>query len=955
MLSYIHTAETTPVAPFAVNHIITEDIQAMKNLKRFISGSLATLMLVGAMITGASAKSYDDVASTDRYAEQIEILSDIGVIKGTSETEFSPDEKVTREQMALLLFRLMIGKDTAGTVNTSPFTDLNNETYSGAISWANASGYIIGTSQNTFEPRGGIMLQDAMTMLVRALGHSSVQMNNGYPWTYIDAAVKLDLDNGIEDLSYTKELTRSEVSALLYNALTAEYLIPRTASNGMTFYESTTIIERVFGYTIDESVIVATNHFALEGVDTVTKDGYVTVHTEDGFLTVKYAELGLKGEADEHLGKNFKLVYKRDDKTKLVNVLGCTELGKTEAAEVITPGKDNAHIEIGGVKYQVVEALSDALATNANELLVYAFDSDASLAQIKTNAALSELLGAYDAELIFNDKNSTTADRLIIKPFKFGKLEIKNGKVNLAGGMKETDLTIIDEVEASSGDHVLYYFNEANKSLELAAVLPTTESGKITRLTSTTATIGGKNYTLGSEKLGVTAASIREQLTVGATVRVVVFGDIILAVDTTVASIGAPSQYLIAQTTTTPAFIDGKLTYAMEAFIDGTVEAILVTNRTAVAGNVYRYTVADDGTFTLIPMRISGGSIVTGDSEFVQSNKRNDEIAFVIESAASTTIAPSGSYHTITAGSASAVTSTGNGETAVSFVMNDDTVIIVKNGTTHSVLKGVYNSAITVRDGATVTAIFDNEIGSVETLRYLYVSDGSLGDVITTQSSVKILAKIGVELIDGSAYTTYSVLDLAAGKVGEMHSKSDALSVGTNYLVDAEGFISSTEASVAGGVVSGYTKTTITIGGETFALASDVKFSALLEDDTTSTVTIEDVFMGKVEFLVKDGKVTSVILLDEARFSASYADSKITVSAVDTLKDVDSFAMTGISVFDSESEEYIDLDTAALSEIQLPGANFSFEITLDDTLVAGDYLLTIEVNEVEFIVEFTVA
>ncbi|MBQ2765603.1 MAG: S-layer homology domain-containing protein, partial [Clostridia bacterium] len=102
----------------------------MKNLKRFISGSLATLMIVASMVTGASAKSYDDVTSTDRYAEQIEILSDIGVIKGTSENEFSPEEKVTREQMALLLFRLMLGKESAGTLNTTAFTDLYDDTYS---------------------------------------------------------------------------------------------------------------------------------------------------------------------------------------------------------------------------------------------------------------------------------------------------------------------------------------------------------------------------------------------------------------------------------------------------------------------------------------------------------------------------------------------------------------------------------------------------------------------------------------------------------------------------------------------------------------------------------------------------------------------------------------------------------------------------------------------------------
>ena len=927
----------------------------MKNLKRFISGSLATIMIAATMITGASAKSYDDVASTDRYAEQIEILSDIGVIKGTSETEFSPDEKVTREQMALLLFRLMIGKDTAGTINTSPFTDLSNDTYSGAISWANASGYIIGTSSTTFTPQGGILLQDAMTMLVRALGHSSIQMDGGYPWTYIDAAVKLGLDDGIEDLSYTKELTRSEVSALLYNALTAEYLIPRTASNGMTFYESTTIIERVFGYTIDESVIVATNNFALEGVDTVTKDGYVTVHTEDGFLTVKYEELALEDEADEHLGKNFKLVYKRDEKTKLVSVLGCTELGKSEAAEVITPGKDNAHIEIGGVKYQVVETLSDALATNANELLVYAYDSDASLTQIKTNAALSELLGAYDAELIFNDKNSTTADRLIIKPFAFGKLEIKNGRVNLAGGMKETDLTIIDDSKAANGDYVLYYFNESGKTLELAAVLPITESGKITRLTGTTATIDGKVYTLGSEKLGVSAASIREQLTVGAEVRVVVFGDIILAVETATTTIGAPSKYLVAQSGTTPVFVDGKLGYAVEAFIDGTTETIFVTNRVVNAGEVYRYITSADGAFTLIPATTSGGTIVSGDDKFVQSNSKNDEIAFIIDSADSTTIAPSGSFHTITAGSADSKTSTGNGESTVKFVMNDDTLIIVKNGTTHSVINGAYNSGITVNDGAYVTAVFDNEIGSVETLRYLYVSDGSLGDTVTTQNSVKVLDNIGSELIDGVVYSAYTVLDLATGEIKEMHSKSDALVEGKNYLIAADSFISASEASIASGVISGYTKTTITIGGETFGIADSLKVTQLNSDDTATVITLADAFMGNVEFLVKDGKVTSIILLDAASFSASYAEGKITVSALDTLKDVDSFGMSALYTFDAETEEYDRLDTSDFSETKLPGVNFSFEITPDTALEAGDYLLLFEVNEVEFFVEFTVA
>ena len=89
----------------------------------------------------------------------------------------------------MLLFRLMLGKSDAGTVNTSAFTELYDDTYSGAISWAASSGYILGTSPPTFSPKNGITLQDAMTMIVRALGQSNDKMNAGYPWTYIDSAI----------------------------------------------------------------------------------------------------------------------------------------------------------------------------------------------------------------------------------------------------------------------------------------------------------------------------------------------------------------------------------------------------------------------------------------------------------------------------------------------------------------------------------------------------------------------------------------------------------------------------------------------------------------------------------------------------------------------------------------------------------------------------------------------
>lgn len=925
----------------------------MSNFKRFMSGSLATLMIVAALMTGVQAKEYTDVSSDNLYAEQIEILSDIGVIKGTSETQFSPDEKVTREQMSLLLFRLMVGKDTAGRVNTTAFTDLHNDTYSGAISWANASGYIIGTSPTTFTPRAGITLQDAMTMLVRALGHSTIQMNGGYPWTYIDAAVKLGLDDGIEELSYTKELTRAEASAILYNALTAEYLIPKTASNGMTFYESTTIIEKVFGYDIEESVLVATNDYALEGVDRVTKDGYVTVHTKDGFMTVRYADLGLEGDADSHLGKNLKLVFKRDDKTKLVTVLGSTELSKTVSAEKITVEESGKYVEINGVKYQVVKTLSDALATNANELLVYAYTNSGELVQIETNAELSELLGAFDGSLIFDDKASETADRLIIKPYKYDKLQFTAGKVNIAEGMKESDITIVNPDKAAHGDHVLYYFNKENKTLEISAKLIVSDSQTVTRLTATTATIGGKKYALGNEKLGISAESIRNQLSVGESVRVVLFGDMILAIEASEALAHAPSKYLIAHSSTTPVFTNGKLGYVMEAFVDGTVETIFVTNRSVTVGSVYRYVQNTNGSLTLIPHTVSDNTIVSGDDKFVQSNSHNDEIAFHIDSTSSTEIEKGNTHNTIIAGSASAVTSSG-AMSSIKFVTDDKTVIIIHDGDKYITLKGVPTSAITVNNGAKLTAIFDNEVGSVETLRFMFISDGEIGHADTTEGGVKVLEKIGMELVDGKVYTLYTVLNLATGTIETMMSQSDALVAGQNYLVGIDGNISTSSALVIDGVVTGYTATTVTVGGTTYKLASGAKFTVLEEDHTASATTVDKALMSKVELVMKDGAVVSVIVVGTPDFEVSYEASKITVATDETLSETDSFEFISLSVYDTENEVFTEVDSDRFEVAPVDSAEFAFEISTDSALESGKYEISFEVNGVLFVEEFTV-
>ena len=90
----------------------------MRSMNKILSSTLAALLIAGSG-TMVFAKDFSDVDDLSYGKTEIDMLSDIGVIKGTSDTEFSPDELVTREQMAAFLFRLMLNKEDAGRVNTT--------------------------------------------------------------------------------------------------------------------------------------------------------------------------------------------------------------------------------------------------------------------------------------------------------------------------------------------------------------------------------------------------------------------------------------------------------------------------------------------------------------------------------------------------------------------------------------------------------------------------------------------------------------------------------------------------------------------------------------------------------------------------------------------------------------------------------------------------------------------
>lgn len=933
----------------------------MKNFRKILSAGLALLMIMSTLVFSVSAKSFEDVPSDYKYAEQINIISDIGVTKGTSDTEYSPNAPVTREQMALLLYRLMVGNENSGRVNTTPFTDLKNDTYFGAISWAYANGFILGTSETTFEPLSGITMRDAMAMLVRILGHETDGMVKGYPWTYIDAAVKLDLDVDLEKVSYEKELTRGETAAILYNALTAEYLVPKTVVNGVTLYESTTIIEKVFGYKLAEATIVATNDFTTGSASVVVKEGFVSLSYEDNgekLITVRYADLGLEGDANDNLGKRVKLVYSIDS-AKNVKVLGATEISREELVyEGITVHEDKTdnefdYVEIDGTRYQVVKTLSDELATNANELLVYAYSTTNELVQLESNEELHNALGIYEARVIFDDKNDTVASRIILKPYSFAQLEVSaRGEYNIADGYKASELEggFTNEAKAEDGDYVLYYYNRDNLSLDIVTNIKVASAETVNRVTDETAKIGGKTYKLGSEALGISAASIKSQLTVGEKVRIVAVNGMILAIEDGIES-GAASNYLIALTNSRPVFTNGEFGYAIKVNIDGDTTDIFSDTDDVTAGKAYRYTVSDDGVYSLIPYVINDGIIVSGSDQFVQNSNNHKEMALIIDEANEAVVNKTLSNYTLEVGKSTYSSSVSGFSGEIKFVTDNNTVIVVresdgKGDYNYSVKKGSFDGNITIENDAYVAMILDNEVGSVETLRYLYISNGAFDGSTSSANAVKILESIGSEYIDGKVYRIYNALNLDNGEVDHYYSTNASLVLGQNYKLNNDGTVSSVVAELDGGILTGYTDKTITVGATTYTLADKVSIFEIDEEFEVTSLKLASAYMSNVELVIKDDEVISIFVVGTAPMSAEYADGNIVLNC--------DFTFDGISDIELKSIE-LDGKELDISEYDVTVEGQVITVTPTAALEAGEYTVTLTLNNVATKASFTVA
>ncbi len=107
---------------------------------------------------------FADVETDAYYSDAVLWAVENGITNGVGETEFAPDDTVTRAQVVTFLCRFAKGNGSA----QSDFTDVNeNDYFSKSVVWAVENGITFGTSETTFSPNDDCVRAQVVTFLYR--------------------------------------------------------------------------------------------------------------------------------------------------------------------------------------------------------------------------------------------------------------------------------------------------------------------------------------------------------------------------------------------------------------------------------------------------------------------------------------------------------------------------------------------------------------------------------------------------------------------------------------------------------------------------------------------------------------------------------------------------------------------------------------------------------------------
>ena len=246
----------------------------MSRIKKFVASVLTSIMTFSMAMTVSMAAVPSDVANT-KFEEAAEVLGVLEIMVGDDNGAFRPDDTIIRSEAAKVAVALSGLTDVANVSSAkSKFPDVPADHWAtGFINVATDQKLVVGDTEGTFRPNADITYQEAVTILVRALGYEiKAQSKGGYPTGYLVTASEIGLTKGVTG-AQNGAISRGNVAKLAFNALTIN-LMEQTGFGADVNYEvvDKTLLENKLDVEKITAQVMAVGNASLDGKSNLPKD-----------------------------------------------------------------------------------------------------------------------------------------------------------------------------------------------------------------------------------------------------------------------------------------------------------------------------------------------------------------------------------------------------------------------------------------------------------------------------------------------------------------------------------------------------------------------------------------------------------------------------------------------------------------------------------------------------------
>jgi hypothetical protein len=451
-----------------------------------------SFVLVLSLVLGsfgmAFAAPLSDIAGED-FEDAVNVLTELGVVKGYPDGTYKPDNIVTRAEMAVIVVSALGLADYA--TGTAKFSDMAGHWSNGFVAYATSLGIIAGYPDGTFKPDKTVSYDEAATMLVAALGYTPDSLAGTWPTNYVSKAKVLGILDGIK--AGAAGANRGDIAIMTFQTL--DQNVGKTDKDGK--WEATVL---KYDTSVAPPAPIYDNMLDRLGAEVKAGGAFVLNATD--------AEAAVANVRD-YIGA-FVTAYVNDD-GDIIAIKEVKSTFLTGTVKAANLGAAGSKFKADGVEYTVERADYDNKTVTPNLLNVVATEFDntddqavAALSAFTPGTSLTiaaKVSGKYIKEIysisewtikdhgFFSDDD---ADDIKDANELFGYAFVEDDNDNI--DLKSFELRGADSLGDIAEDSVVYVY--ANAANEITRIDVGTEvvTGEVTRISGGDYTIDGKVY-----------------------------------------------------------------------------------------------------------------------------------------------------------------------------------------------------------------------------------------------------------------------------------------------------------------------------------------------------------------------------------------------------------------------------------------------------------------------------